>query len=184
MRALALATEAVPLYLPRTAAAAPSLSIQIGPLSITGPGGTGHATLFGVLLLLWRARSRRLRDRRLQREALCRHLVGLEEQLSIRQRNVSGLPTPWNLRPASALAVAAGAISACLLQSVVGGTTELALALEFLVGVGSLGWAGFSLALQGGPPPDGRIGQLAGDVEAYRTQIAQVEREIILLDSE
>src|SRR5206468_87449 len=81
-RAVAAASSATPLSLP-------SPSAPVGPFKVPmSRGAAGHHALYGVLLVLWRARARILRERRLQRAELERQLRQVDSLMAVRQRNL------------------------------------------------------------------------------------------------
>ena len=85
-RALASATAGVSLPLP-------SVTAPVGPFRVPiSRGAAGHHALYGVLLVLWRARARILRERRLQRAELERQLRQVDSLITVRQRNLRAAP--------------------------------------------------------------------------------------------
>ena len=184
LRALALAAAELPLELPAPRPAAPSISIRLGPISVVTPGGGGHAAMFGVLQVLWRARSRRLRDRRAQRDSVETHLAQLEGALDLRRRNLSRVPVPWNRKPVTGLSIAGGALTAILLQSVFGAGEWISFLPAFGLGVGSLMWAVASVAAASPTESDSRVSYLSTQAEACRIQLQNIERDILALEGD
>ena len=140
--------------------------------------------MFGVLQVLWRARSRRLRDRRAQRDSVETHLAQLEGALDLRRRNLSRVPVQWNRKPVTGLSIAGGALTAILLQSVFGAGEWISFLPAFGLGVGSLMWAVASVAAASPTESDSRVSYLSTQAEACRIQLQNIERDILALEGD
>lgn len=178
-RALAVATEKHPLPLPPLEG--PSFGgVRVPGLSRSG----GHECLYEVLLVLWRARSRMLKDRRGRRGQLARQERQLGSLLAVRRRDVETAPVGWEQNPVSGLTVAAAAATAMTLHMVVPTPTPLPMVLSTLVGMAGLIWSAGAFTFRPRPTADRRLARMSAQIDGARTQLAQLEREIRVLESE
>jgi hypothetical protein len=178
-RAIAVATETEPLHLPGAAMPPP------GPFRVTGARpGQGHQALYSVLLILWRARYRMLYERRARRAQLERQARQVESLMKIRQRDLEATPPDWRANPASGLSLVAAATTAVGLHLAMA-PAELALLIPAaVVGTAGFVWATASSALRPGPTSDRRITRMTNQVQSCRSQLAQIERDILHLGGE
>jgi hypothetical protein len=178
-RALAAATEKRPLPLP------PLEGSLLGGLRVPGLTRTGgHEALYEVLLILWRARARMLRDRRGQRGQLARQERQLGSLVAVRRRDLETAPVGWEQNPVSGLAVAAAAATAMTLHMVIPATTPLPMIVSSLVGMTGLVWSAGVFTFRPRPAADRRLTRMSTQIDTTRTQLAQLEREIRVLESE
>jgi hypothetical protein len=177
-RAIACAVEAAPLPLPVPAA-------QIGPMRVAvARAPAGHQALYSVLLALWRARARLLRDRRTQRQELERQLRQLDTMVAIRRRNVGDAPSSWALQPASGLSVAAAAAVSVGVNVALAAATPVILVPAACVGAAGLAWSAAAALLRNSSVVDSRITQMQSQQQTLRYQLTLVEREILALETE
>lgn len=177
-RALGAATERAALSLP---APAPPL----GRVGIPYPGGaTGHQALYRVLLVLWRARARLLRDKRLQRVETERQLRQVESLLTVRQRNLSATPTPWTADPRSGLSLTAAAAVSVGVHAAVAVLTPVAVVPAVMVGAAGLVWSASAAMFGDRATTDHRVSQMHAQIYALRSQIAQLDRDLFELELE
>jgi hypothetical protein len=136
--------------------------------------------LFRVLTLCWRARQRLLLEYRAEAERLeaeIRATLALlqeRDETSALERRVR----PWYRRPASSLAMAAGACAASLLQS----TTEMGVSgpsiTMLLLGLGGAGLAWLLPEATGYPERHALLNRLA----QLRRRLALARRQAALLE--
>jgi hypothetical protein len=177
-RALALATETIPLPLP-------SPAIPNGPIRVAvGRAAAGHQALYGVLLVLWRARGRLLRERRLQRAQLERQLRQLESLAAIRRRNLNDTPVRWALNPASGLSVATAAAMSMAVHLAMAAASPATMGLAATVGAAGLAWSVSAAILGPRAASDARIAQMQAQAQSFRYQLMQVERDTLALETE
>jgi hypothetical protein len=176
-RALAVATDTAPLPLPHSG--------PVGPPSflLGGRGQLGHRALYGVLLVLWRARVRLLRERRIQRAQLERQLRQVETLMAVRRRNLHATPARWELNPASGLSLSAGAAAAAGIHLALAAASPEFLIPAAVVGSAGLAWS-VSAILVPRPPSSIRLTRMVAQVQSFRSQLSQVEREIHELETE
>jgi len=177
-RALAVATENAALSLPAPAS-------TLGRVSIPFPGGAlGHQALYRVLLVLWRARARLLRDKRLQRAEAERQLRQVESLLAVRQRNLSAAPTPWTADPRSGLSLTAAAAVSVGVHAAVAILTPVAIIPAAIVGATGLVWSASAAMFGGRAGTDHRVSQMHAQIHAFRAHIAQLDRDLFELELE
>lgn len=187
-RALAVAVAAHPLPLP--AMDPPPLLGAVGTATVLAgvrppgmPRDGGHELFYETLLVLWRARARLLAERRNHRAQLQRLERQLTSLMAVRQRDLATAPIGWMRNPLSGLAVAGGAALAVAVQTMLsapGGPLGLAIA------TGTLGLL-WSAAVASGRPAaaaDRRILRMGAQLEQIRAQLAGVERDLRILESE
>lgn len=175
VRALAVASRTCALPLPES-----------GPVSVIRSAvsgrGDGHQILYSVLLVLWRARDRILKERRAQRLHVEQQIRRQESLLAVRRRHLTAAPTSWERNPASGLSILAAASTSVAFH------VALATRPEFLLPAAAVGAAGaaWSLAalLVSPRPTDQRIARMDAQVQALRSQLAQLDREILHLETE
>lgn len=177
-RALAVATERAALTLP---APAPPL----GRVGIPYPGGAaGHQAFYRVLLVLWRARARLLRDKRLQRTEAERQLRHVESLLAVRERNLSAAPTPWAADPRSGLSLTAAAAASLGVHAAVAVLTPVAIVPAAVVGTAGLVWSASAAMFGSRATTDHRVSQMHAQIYALRSQMAQLDRDLFELELE
>jgi hypothetical protein len=177
-RALATAAETVPLPLP-------SPGIPVGPIRVVGSrAAVGHQALYGVLLVLWRARGRILRERRLQRTQLERQLRQLESLATIRRRNLNETPVRWGLNPASGLSVATAAAMSMAVHLAMAAASPATLVPAAMVGAAGLAWSVSAAILGPRGASDARVAQMQAQAQSFRYQLMQIERETLALETE
>jgi len=178
-RALATATARAPLPLPLPhAGPAGGLRLPLG-----GRSPAGQQALYPVLLILWRARARLLRERRTQRLQLERQLRQLQSLLEARHRDLRATPVSWSLNPASGLSITAAATTSLALHTALAPVPG-ALIPAAVAGAAGLAWSVAALALRPRPATNKRLSRLSAQVHATRIQFAQVERDIFALETE
>jgi hypothetical protein len=178
-RALAVAAASYPMPYPASAAGRGSAWAT----ALGARAHTGHAMLYTVLLILWRARARLLIDRRAQRIGLDRQLGQMESFLSVRRRNLQAAPIPWRRNPLSGASVAAGAAAASAISAAVTPPSEFHL-LPLLIGLAGALWATRDLIHRSPSDSDERVMRLEAQIHTYRTRLGQVDRDIAVLESE
>jgi hypothetical protein len=177
-RALATATESAALSLPTPPP-------PLGRVGITIPGGAaGHQALYRVLLVLWRARARLLRDKRLQRLEAERQLRQVESLLAVRQRNLSAAPTPWTADPRSGLSVTAAAAVSVGVHAAIAVLSPVAIIPAALIGTAGLVWSASAAMFGSKATTDQRVGQMHAQIHALRAQMAHLDRDLFELELE
>ena len=177
-RALATAAVAAPLPLP-------SPSPLAGPIKIAFiNGAAGHQALYGVLLVAWRARTRLLRERRTQRVQLERQLRQVESLVTVRSRNLNETPVHWALNPAGGISLTAAAGVSVAVHTMLAATAPVTLVPALLVGCAGLAWYVSAATLRPRPETDPRVLQMHSQVNAFRLQLAQLERDLLELETE
>jgi hypothetical protein len=177
-RAIAGATEGAALPLP--APSSPAARIGI-PYVV---GGVGHVALYNVLTVLWRARGRLLRERRLQRVEVERQMRQVEALVNVRQRNLSSAPVQWSADPRSGLSLTAAAAVSIGVHAALAGVAAVSLVPAVVVGAAGLAWSASSAMFGGKAATDTRIAQMCAQIQAYRAQLGQLERELFELEIE
>jgi hypothetical protein len=140
--------------------------------------------MYAVLLVLWRARARLLRERRNQRLELERQLRQLGSLVAIRRRNLGEGPVSWALRPASGLSLTAAAALSAGVNLALAAANPTLLIPTVCVGVAGLAWSATAAVLGGRTATDNRITQMQTQQQTLRYQLALVEREIMALEGE
>jgi hypothetical protein len=177
VRALARATESAALPLPGTDA-------SFGPFVLRMLGvADGHQCLYAVLRVLWRARSRLLRERHALHSHLTRELGQLTSLLEARQRNLQEAGPHWGANPASGLWVFAGAGASFAVHAALGALAPVTVFPAAVVGAAGLAWAALADGRAAGPK-GGRLAQMQAQAASLRQQIAGVTREIGRLETE
>ena len=175
-RALATALQTHPLNLPE-----PAHRGGLGVVVSRRP--SGHQMLFQVLLVLWRARARVLRERKVQRVELSRQLQQLDSLITIRRRHLSEEHVTWSRNPQSGLALTAAAgLSAAVHLALAAGPVYLIPA--GVVGAAGLVWAAAARVSRPQRPSDSRVQKLSTQIHSLRHQLVEVEREILTLETE
>lgn len=177
-RALAAACERAPLPLP--AAGWLRGAVQ-GAL---GSSASGHQALYGVLLVLWRARARLLREKREQRAHLQRQLRQLASIESVRRRSLDAAGTAWATNPVSGLSLVAAASASLAVHAALASVSAVVLLPAIAVGAGGLIWSACAAALRPGPTSDRRLMQTSAQMQSCRALLARLEGEIRELELE
>lgn len=177
-RALAIATETAAMPLPGP-------EPMFGPIPLRmGHAGTGHQALYAVLRVLWRARSRMLRERRSQAAQLHRQVAQVDSLLNVRRRNLSEGGGHWALNPLSGLSLTAAAgVSVAAHAALAAATAPIVLVPAAVVGAAGLAWSASALVSRpkaGG----GRTAQMSSQMHSLRNQLAEVNREVARLERE
>ncbi|MFN3651110.1 MAG: hypothetical protein ACK47B_16165 [Armatimonadota bacterium] len=183
-RALAVATESVPLPLPSQGESVP-LYVTLGTFgTLAVRPGAEHQPFYAVLLVLWRARARLLRDRRMQRAALERQTRQLEGLLQVRRQNLDSAPVSWVRSPQSgaALVLAAGTSSAIHLA--LGAVAPVTLLPTLAVGAAGVIWSMTAASAASRAPADERLTRMSSQMHGFRSQLSEVEKEIRALETE
>ncbi len=176
-RAAAVATATEPLPLP------PVALTTLSPFRL--PGGKaeeGHQALYGVLLVLWRARARLLRERRGQRAVLARQVRQLETLAARRRREMASAGRGWQSSPGSGLALVAGAAAAVGVHAVMAPLDLLLLAPAAALGTAGAAWSLFAAAARPSPASDRRLLKTSGQAQQARQRLSQVDRDIHALE--
>lgn len=176
-RGLATALHANPLPLPPT-------GWLRGALPSGSRVGSGQQVLYGVLLVLWRARGRLLAERRAQSahlERQGRQLASLEE---VRRRNATVPGPAWTQNPASGLALTAAAATSMVIQVGLGGAAGALLLSAAFAGAAGLTWATVVLLQRPGVGSDRRAAQMTAQRQSCRQELARVQREIREIEGE
>ncbi|MCC2670716.1 MAG: hypothetical protein K0Q72_3187 [Armatimonadetes bacterium] len=177
-RALASATENAALTLPLPS---PPLG-RIGiPYTV---GAAGHLALYGVLLVLWRARARLLRDKRMQRFELERQLRQVESLLTVRQRNLAAATTSWTVDPRSGLSLTAAAAVSVGVHTALASAAAVSIIPALAVGTAGVIWSVCAATAGGQANTDPRVTQMHAQIQAFRVQIGQLDRDLFELEIE
>jgi len=182
LRALAAATEVVPLVFPRSpfAPLTEPLSAAVGSLTGIRPRpDRGHPALFEVLTLCWRARRRLLVERRLQQQQIERQLRQLDVSMQRRAEELRGASSPWARHWVGGLSVAGGAAAAAYAQLLMGVPDP---AGWIAVGAG-LAWSAVVWAVQPRAESDPRYARMLRERTALRQQLFAVQQSIAALDA-
>ena len=177
-RSIAVATETDPLPYPSWGPMSPGAKITVGR------GAVGHQALYEVLVILWRARARLLRDRRTQRAQLERQVRQLETLLTVRQRDLSATPATWEVNPASGLSVVAAAAASVAVHLAIAPVELLNLMPAALAATAGLAWSATAATLCPRPSADQRITRMSTQIQTFRSQLAVVERDVHTLETE
>jgi hypothetical protein len=177
-RALAAATETepLPLFSTRPLSGLPAFTV--------GRAFSGHQSLYEVLLILWRARARILRERRAQRSLLERQTRQAETLLAVRRQDLVTAPLPWGLNPASGLSVIAAATVSVAVNMALGAADPLALIPAAVAATAGLAWSSAALAFRPRPSRDRRVSRISLQAQSLRSQLVQVERAVRSLEAE
>src|SRR5262249_10442410 len=177
LRALAAATEIVPLVFPRPPFApfAEPTSAAVGSLTGIRPRpDRGHPALFEVLTLCWRARRRLLAERRLQHQQIDRQLRQFDASLLRRAEELRGATSPWARHWVGGLSVAGGAAAAAYAQFLMGIGDP---AGWIAVGAG-LAWSAVAWAIQPRADSDTRYARMLRERTALRQQLFTLQQSI------
>lgn len=178
LRALAAAAEQVPI---------PLAAGGRVPGSFFGASerpANQHQAFYATLLILWRARSRVLRERRHQRLQLQREAKQVESLLAVRRRNLNLQPRGWLRDPRSGAALLAAAGVSAAVHVVAAPAAALLLIPSLMVGIAGVGWSACALTLANRVTSDDRVLRMQGQAHTFRHQLTQIEREIAQLESE
>jgi hypothetical protein len=157
----------------------------LGPLGIPISGGMqGHQALYEVLVVLWRARARILRERRTQRSEMERQLRQVDSLVAVRKRNLGSLRRPWTRDPRSGLCVTGAAAASLGVHLVLAATAPVSIVPTLVVGAAGLGWAAVAGAAGRSKKSDPRVHQMQAQAQQIRTQLILVEREIVTFETE
>jgi len=178
LRALARATETAALPLPGADAAMGQFVLRV--LGVAD----GHQALYAVLRVLWRARSRLLRERHALHAHLTRELGQLRTLLDVRRRNVSQAGPAWERNPVSGLALAGGAGASVAVNLALGGIAAATVLPAVAVGAAGLAWTALALREQVAGPRTGRMAQMHAQAASLQAQLNAVAREIGRLETE
>lgn len=178
LRALAMATETAAMPLPGP-------EPMFGPIAVRfGHAGSGHQALYAVLRLLWRARSRLLRERRTQLTQLQRQQAQAESLLTVRRRNLTESGTHWALNPANGLSLTAAAGASVAIHAALAAATPFVLVPAAVVGAAGLAWSVSALAARPRALTNPRTAQLHSQIHSLRSQLDEVSREVSRLERE
>jgi hypothetical protein len=186
LRAIAAATEAVPLVFPlpgpsySTPGGSPG-GIPVPPLPALRPRpDRGYPALLQVLAICWRARRRLLLERRSQHQQLKRQLRQLTQAMEQRARDLKGITGSWAQQWLRGLAVAGGATAAGSFQLFLGADPVLG----WVAAAAGLAWSVAAWATQPRVEADPRYARLQRESAAARHQLAAVHRTISSLEVE
>jgi len=177
-RALAAGTEGAALPLPAPMSPAARMGIPYAP------GGVGHVAMYNVLTVLWRARGRLLRERRLQRLEVERQMRQMEALVTVRQRNLAATPVQWSSDPRSGLSLTAAAAVTIGVHAALAGAATVSFIPAVVVGAAGLAWSASSAMFGGRAVNDSRVTQMSVQISSYRAQLSQLERELFELEIE
>jgi len=179
-RALAAVAERLPLPLPETGASRGPLSFAISGVRLT----PGHAALYEVLLIVWRARGRLLRERRVQRTQVERQLRQLDSLITVRRKNLSSGPSHWTRNPASGVSVAAAGLVSTVAHLTLTAGANVLVVPAMAVGVAGVAWAASAVYLAPRPRRDDRVARMQTQLTTLRGQLTQVDRDLRALETE
>jgi len=140
--------------------------------------------MYTLLLILWRARARRLRERRLQRQHLERQWRQIESLLAVRRRNLSSAPVGWEANPLSGLSLTAAAGLSAAIHTAMAVANPINLIPAAVVGTAGVIWSLSALASRNSPATDERLLRMHAQLQSFRLQLSQIELEIHDLESE
>jgi hypothetical protein len=140
--------------------------------------------MFGVLQVLWRARARLLRTRRLQRAELERHVRQADSLVQVRRRNLESMPLDWALNPACGLSLSAAALATAGLHLAMAVTAPAVWIPTAVVGGAGLLWSASAATLSPRAYTDKRINRMEAMSQSIRSQLARLDREIRELEAE
>jgi hypothetical protein len=186
LRALAAATEAVPLVfplpeMPFAHAGGPLGAISMSQLAALRPRPErGYPALLQVLAICWRARRRLLLERRTQQQQLKRQLRQLQRAMEQRARDLKGITGSWAKQWLRGLAVAGGSAAAGSLQLVLGGDPVVG----WVAAAAGLAWGAAAWATQPRVEADPRYARLQREASVARQQLATLQHAIAALELE
>jgi hypothetical protein len=183
LRALASATEVVPLVFPRAfdLPLPQQITAAMGQLAGLRPRPErGYTALFEVLLLCWRARRRLLLERQTHLQQLERQLRQLTANLQRRAEELRGALAPSALNWRRGISIAGGAAAATFLQLAL----HVYSPLGWLVGGAGLIWSAIAVASHPRLDADPRYAALLRDLAATRQQLAVVRTSLAALEGE
>ncbi len=180
LRALAAATESVPLVFPGPPADESLFGFAVGPLTSLKPrADRGYPALFEVLKICWRARRRLLVERRAQHLQLERQARQLAQAIEQRVADLRGTTAPWNRQGARGAAVAGGALAATAVQLALGVSNPFG----WIILAAGLTWGAVAWASQPKVDQDPRFARLQKELAHVRQQLQSVHQSIAALEA-
>jgi hypothetical protein len=182
LRALAAATEVVPLVFPRPREIpfAQQITATVSHLTGRPRPDRGYPVLFEVLLICWRARRRLLAERRHQHHHLERQLRQMTGTLERRLEELRGAAAPWTRNWSRGMAVAAGAAAATCVQLLM----HVYSPLGWIAAGAGLAWSAIAAASHPRPESDPRYARLLRELTGARQQLVAVRHAIGALEAE
>jgi hypothetical protein len=108
----------------------------------------------------------------------------VEALVTVRQRNLASTPVQWSADPRSGLSLTAAAAVSIGVHAALAGAAAISVVPAVVVGAAGLAWSASSAMFGSKAGNDARVTQMSAQINAYRAQLAHLERELFDLEIE